>query len=124
MIWITSEPLAPSWSHQQKMVQRTATLGPRTMMFPWTSAGQVVLGALPFIDIGSPRRQTPLPSTRTSGLELRNLALPLMTCETTPPPAVPPSSPVLVENSESLSAIGRPSTVTVRLPLARSFESA
>src|SRR5688572_24943440 len=68
---------------------------------------------LSLCSIGSNARATPLPSNLTSNDTLTNSALPLILLEATPPPAVPASSPVLIEKFESLTQVGLPSHLTV-----------
>src|SRR6267378_3716181 len=79
---------------------------------------------LSLCSIGSNARATPLPSNFTSNDTLTNSALPLILFEATPPPADPPSSPVLVEKLESLTHVGLPSHVTVSAPAAVSLDLA
>ena len=69
-------------------------------------------------------RQTFLPSNFTSIENITNSALPLILFETTPPPALPASSPVLVLKFESFTQTGLPSHFTLIVPLAVSDDFA
>src|ERR1043166_550360 len=69
-------------------------------------------------------RATPFPSTFTSKEKLTNSALPLILFESTPPPALPASSPVLMLKFESSRQIGLPSHFTFLLPFAVSEDMA
>ncbi len=63
-------------------------------------------------------RTTPWPSTRTSALAVVHDSLPLIFDEKSPPPAVPPSSPLLNDRFDFLSAIEFPAILTEVLPFA------
>src|SRR5262245_7650274 len=79
---------------------------------------------LSLLSIKSMLRGTFLPSTFTSKEKATNSAFPLILLDTTPPPALPASSPVLILKFESLRQMGFPSHLTVWLPWAVSEDCA
>src|SRR4051812_13267738 len=69
-------------------------------------------------------RHTFLPSNFTSIENMTNSALPLILFDTTPPPALPASSPVLMLKFESFTHVELPSHFTLVVPLAVSDDLA
>src|SRR5690606_35267084 len=69
-------------------------------------------------------RQAFLPSNFTSNENSMNSALPLILLDTTPPPALPASSPVLILKFESLTQVDWPSHLTFFVPCAVSLDIA
>src|SRR5688572_14219276 len=71
---------------------------------------------LSLCNIVSNARQTFFPSNFTSIENMTNSALPLILLDTTPPPALPASSPVLMLKFESLTHAELPSHFTLVVP--------
>src|SRR5690606_40922074 len=89
---------------------------------PWRSGKGGVF--LSLWSMRSKARATPLPSNLTTKETLANSAVPLIFPETTPPPAEPASSPVLMLKFESFTQTGFPSHLTFFVPFAVSDERA